>query len=167
MLHTARLPGLDISRFFFPLLSNSLLNAQPQPDALAAIMVDASVLRESLAQAAQSTRIVIRCLSSGRDTQESSQQVLSALVDILDLLYRINDQVSWSEKEWLVEAKRVNSLYELLEWFESTTKSVELYFQPGGVGVSYFRRHLLETSFLPRLEQYKIMLLLAMQPDSR
>lgn len=130
-------------------------------------MVDVSTLREILAQVAQSTRIVIRCLSTGRDSQESSQTALSLLTDLLDILYRIRDQISWAEEKWLVHPKRLNSLHELLQWFESSMKTIELYFQPGGVGVCYFRKHLLEKSFLPRLEQYKIIFLLAIQPDSR
>lgn len=123
-------------------------------------------VREELAQITQSTRIVIRCLSSGRDTHESSQKTLSVMVDILDLLYRVKDQISWGEEKWLVHPARLNALAELLEWFSSTLKAIELYFQPGGVSVYYFRKHLLGGTFLPRLEQYKILLLLSMQPDS-
>ncbi|GFF53558.1 hypothetical protein IFM46972_09807 [Aspergillus udagawae] len=123
-------------------------------------------VREGLAQITQSTRIVIRCLSSGRDTHESSQKSLSVMVDILDLLYRVKDQISWGEEKWFVHPARLSALAELLEWFSSTLKAIELYFQPGGVSVYYFRKHLLGGTFLPRLEQYKILLLLSMQPDS-
>lgn len=130
-------------------------------------MVDVSAVRGILAQVAESTRIVIRCLSCGRDSQESSQKAFSLLTDILDLLYRIKDQINWAEEKWLVHPERLNSLYELLGWFESSMKTIELYFQPGGVGVCHFRKLLLEKSFLARLEQYKIIFILAMQPESR
>ncbi|KAG2025703.1 hypothetical protein GB937_002424 [Aspergillus fischeri] len=128
--------------------------------------VTVHAVREELAHVTQSTRIVIRCLSSGRDTHESSQKTLSVMVDILDLLYRVNDQISWGEEKWFVHPARLSALAELLEWFSSTLKAIELYFQPGGVSVYYFRKHLLGGTFLPRLEQYKILLLLSMQPDS-
>ncbi|KAF7175891.1 hypothetical protein CNMCM7691_000423 [Aspergillus felis] len=124
------------------------------------------VVREDLAQVTHSTRIVIRCLSSGRDAHDSAQKALSVLVDILDCLYRVRDQISWGEEKWLVEPARLNALAEVIAWFGTTLRSIEFYFQPGGVSVYYFRKHLLGGTFLPRLEQYKILLLLAMQPDS-
>lgn len=130
-------------------------------------MVDVSAVRESLSQAAQTTRVVMRCLSNGRDCEEYSQRALTLLTDILDLLYRVKDQISWAMEKWFVEASRLYALHEVLGCFEMTMKSIELYFQPGGVGVRYFRKHLLEDSYLPRLEQFKIMLLLSMQPESR
>lgn len=130
-------------------------------------MVDVSALREFLAQVAQSTRIVIRCLNSARDSQESSQTALSLLTDLLDILYCIRDRISWTEEKWLVHPKRLHALHELLQWFESSMKTIELYFQSCGVSICYFRKRLLEKSFLPRLEQYKIIFLLATQPDSR
>ena len=120
----------------------------------------------------QATRVVIRCLASGRDSQEPSQRALLLLVDILDLLYRIKDQAiddAWATGEkWLLQKQdiRVHELYETLTWFDSTMKTIELCFQPGGVGVCYFRKNLLETVFVPQLEQYKIGFLLWMQPDS-
>lgn len=130
-------------------------------------MVDIQSIRETLAQVTQSTRIVIRCLSTGRDAQDSSQRAIAILTDALDLLCRVRDQVCWGDEEWLVEATRLSALGELLGWFNSTMKSAELYFQPGGVGVAYFRKHLLEKTFMPRFEQYKVLFLLAIQPDSR
>ncbi|KAH2723882.1 hypothetical protein KXW77_008437, partial [Aspergillus fumigatus] len=123
-------------------------------------------IREDLAQVAQSTRIVIRCLSSGRDAHDSAAKALSVLIDILDCLHRVRDQISWGEEKWLVEPARLNALAEVIVWFGTTLRSIEFYFQPGGVSVYYFRKHLLGGTFLPRLEQYKILLLLAMQPDS-
>ncbi|KAE8150772.1 hypothetical protein BDV25DRAFT_106340 [Aspergillus avenaceus] len=129
-------------------------------------MTDIQTIREELAQATQATRIVMRCLNSGKDSQESSQRALTLLADILDLLYRVKDYISWGEEKWFVEPSRLAALAEILSWFDATTKSLELYFQPGGVGVIYFRKHLLEKTFLPRLEQYKALLLLATQPDT-
>jgi hypothetical protein len=131
-------------------------------------MADVQTLRGQLTQAAGCARVVVRCLNGGRDLQESSQRAIMLLVDILDSLHRLKDQISWGEGDkWLVEPPRLAALAEVLVCFESTMKAMELYFQPGGVGVTYYRKHLLERTFLPRLEQYKIMLLLSMQPDSR
>ncbi|PYI05719.1 NACHT and ankyrin domain protein [Aspergillus sclerotiicarbonarius CBS 121057] len=129
-------------------------------------MVEVSEIRGDLVQVTQSTRIVMRCLSTGRDSQEISQKALTLLGDTLDLLYRIKEQISWAEEKWHVDPSRLAALAEMLSWLNSTMKSIELYFQPGGVSVTYFRKRLLERTFLPRLEQYKILLLLAMQPDS-
>jgi cob(I)alamin adenosyltransferase len=89
------------------------------------------------------------------------------LVDIQDSLFRLKDQISWGEETWLVEPARLAALAELLDCFESTMRSIELFFQAGGVGVSYYRKNLLERTFAPRLEQYKVLLLLSMQPESR
>ncbi|PYH53511.1 NACHT and Ankyrin domain protein [Aspergillus niger CBS 101883] len=129
-------------------------------------MVEVSELRADLVQVTQSIRVVMRCLSTGRDSQETSQKALTLLADILDLLYRIKEQISWGEEKWHVDPSRLAALAEMLSWLNSSMQSIELYFQPGGVSVAYFRKHLLERTFLPRLEQYKILLLLAMQPDS-
>lgn len=136
-------------------------------------MVDGPKVYRILAHVIQATRIVIRCLASGRDSQESSQRTLLLLVDILDLLYRIKDQVNdpWAtttaEKPFFKKHEtRHHGLHEILKWFDSAMRTIESYFQPGGVGVCYFRKHLLEKTFLPRLEQYKIAFLLWMQPES-
>ncbi|KAJ5311725.1 hypothetical protein N7476_007585 [Penicillium atrosanguineum] len=129
-------------------------------------MVNVSAVRESLAQATQSTRVAMRCLNTGRDSHDASLRALSLLTDILDLLYRIKDEICWAEEKWFVAVGRLRDLSELLSWFGSSMRSVELYFQPGGVSPFYFRKHLLDKSYIPRLEQYKIMFLLSMQPDS-
>ncbi|RDW69089.1 NACHT and Ankyrin domain protein [Aspergillus mulundensis] len=132
-------------------------------------MTDVQGLRGQLAQAAGSARVVVRCLNGGRDLQESSQRAIMLLVDMLDALYRLKDQMGDTDNKdnkWLVQPHRLAALAEILECFASTMKSMELYFQPGGVGVTYYRKHLLERTFLERLEQYKVMLLLSMQPDS-
>jgi hypothetical protein len=130
------------------------------------MMVNVSAVRESLAQVAQSTRVAMRFLNTGRDLHDSSLRALSLLTDILDLLYRIKDEISWAEQKWFVAVGRLRALAELLGWFGLSMKSVELYFQPGGVSVFYSRKHLLEKTYIPRMEQYKIMFLLSMQPDS-
>ncbi|KAL4804832.1 hypothetical protein BDV18DRAFT_28162 [Aspergillus unguis] len=129
---------------------------------------DVQTLRGRLTQAATSARVVVRCLNGGRDLQESSQRAIMLLVDALDSLHRLKDHISYGEEnvKWIVEPYRLNALAEILECFAETMKSMELYFQPGGVGVTYYRKLLLERTFLTRLEQYKVMLLLSMQPDS-
>ncbi|KAL3477923.1 hypothetical protein BJX99DRAFT_225080 [Aspergillus californicus] len=124
------------------------------------------ILRSHLTQATQSVRTVVRCLHGGREFQGSSQRTIMLLVDIQDFLYRLNDRIKWGEDKWLVKPLRLEALGEVLAYFASTMKSMELYFQPGGVAVAYYRKTLLERTFLPRLEQYKVMFLLAMQPDS-
>lgn len=135
-------------------------------------MVDGPIICKTLAHVIQTTRIVIRCLASGRDSQESSQRAVLLLVDILDLLYRIKDQATdfWTAtgEKWFLDRQgsRLHDLYGTLRWLDSTMKTVELYFQPGGVGVCYFRKQLLEVTFLPQFEQYKIVFLLWLQPDS-
>ncbi|KAJ5682003.1 uncharacterized protein N7477_001943 [Penicillium maclennaniae] len=129
-------------------------------------MVNVSAVRESLAQAAQSTRVAMRCLNTGRDSHDASLRALSLLTDMLDLLYCIKDEICWAEEKWFVAVGRLRDLSELLSWFGSTMRSIELYFQPGGVSPFYFRKHLLDKSYIPRLEQYKIMFLLSMQPES-
>lgn len=129
-------------------------------------MANVSTVRESLAQVAQSTRVAMRFLNTGRDLHDSSLRALSLLTDILDLLYRIKDEISWAQEKCFVGVDRLRALSELLGWFALSMKAVELYFQPGGVSVFYFRKHLLEKTYIPRLEQYKVMFLLSMQPDS-
>ncbi|KAL4761473.1 NACHT and Ankyrin domain protein [Aspergillus foveolatus] len=132
-------------------------------------MAEVQALRSQLTQAAGSARVVVRCLNGSRDLQESSQRAIMLLVDALDSIYRLKDQIGDGENKdnkYLVEPHRLVALAEILERFTSTMRSMELYFQPGGVGVTYYRKHLLERTFLGRLEQYKVMLLLSMQPDS-
>ncbi|KAI9924577.1 hypothetical protein MW887_006850 [Aspergillus wentii] len=131
-------------------------------------MVDVPAIRGRLAQAARSVRAAMNCLGGGvRDSQEYSTKALLVLSEILDLLSRIRDQVSWAEEKWIVEQSRLNGLNELLRCFESSVRAIEIYFQPGGVGVRSLRKGLLERTFLPRLEKFKVVFLVAMQPDSR
>ncbi|KAJ5980250.1 hypothetical protein N7481_007548, partial [Penicillium waksmanii] len=129
-------------------------------------MVNVSAVRDNLAQVTQSIRVAMRCLNTGRDSHDASLRALSLLTDILDLVYRIKDEITWTEEKWFVAVGRLRALSELLSWFGYTMKSLELYFQPGGVSPFYFRKHLLDKTYIPRLEQYKIMFLLSMQPES-
>lgn len=129
-------------------------------------MVNVSAVRESLVQAAQSTRVAMRCLNTGRDSHDASLRALSLLTDLLDLLYRIKDEICWAEEKWFVTVGRLRDLSEMLSWYGLSMRSIELYFQPGGVSPFYFRKHLLDKTYIPRLEQYKIIFLLSMQPDS-
>ncbi|KKK22567.1 hypothetical protein AOCH_004771 [Aspergillus ochraceoroseus] len=129
-------------------------------------MADIQAVLGQLTQAAQSARAVRRCFNGGRDLQESSHRAIMLLVDVQEFLYFLKDSIISGEEKWLLETARMGALVEVLTSFASTMKSMELYFQPGGVGVTYYRKRLLERTFLPRLEQYKVILLLSMQPDS-
>lgn len=86
------------------------------------------------------------------------------LIDILELIYCIRDQFSSTEIKQGVGISRINELDEVLRWFDVTLKSMEVYFQPVGIGARYFRKHL-EKTFLPLLEQYKIIFILSTQPE--
>lgn len=130
-------------------------------------MANVKVLRDQLTQAAGSARVVVRCLNGGRDLQEPSQRAIMILVDALDTLHQLKYQLGRGKDKWVVEPSRLMALGEILDCFAATMKSMQVYFQPGGVGVNYYQKHLLKRTFLPRLEQYKVMLLLSMQPDSR
>lgn len=130
-------------------------------------MLEASTICARLAQVSRSIRVIIRSLSGGRDSQESFPKPLQILCEILDLVYQLREQVSWAEEKWVVEQSRLESLSELLASFESSISALEFYLQPGGVGIRYFRKHLLERTFMPRLEQYKTILLVVMQPNTQ
>ncbi|KAA8647458.1 NACHT and Ankyrin domain protein [Aspergillus tanneri] len=130
-------------------------------------MVEISVIRERLTQAAQSIRAVTRSLGGARESQESTQKALLALSEVLDLVYQLREQISWMNEKWVVAPARLCSLDELLSAFESTIRVIEINFQPGGVSSRASRKGLLERTFLPRLEQYKMAFLVAMQPESR
>lgn len=124
---------------------------------------DALTVQKTLSHVIQAVHVVVRCLASERDSQDSSQRALLLLVDIVGLLYHIKDEI---HSTWAVDGTW-DGLYQILVWFEATTKSMESYFQPGGVGVCYFRKCLLQDTFLPQLEQYKTAFLLCLQDDSR
>ncbi|KAL1989132.1 hypothetical protein VTN96DRAFT_3679 [Rasamsonia emersonii] len=128
-------------------------------------MVETPDLRERLARASQFTRIVMRCIGGGRDFPDTSQKALSLLCDLLDLLYRVRDQLSWADEKWIVYPARLDALNELLGLFESTLRMIEIYLHPGGVGAPEYRKKLLERIVIPRLEQYKVVFILSMQPE--
>ncbi|KAL4815880.1 hypothetical protein BDW67DRAFT_60743 [Aspergillus spinulosporus] len=139
-------------------------------------MPDVKTLRSQLTQAAASARVVVRCLNNGRDLQESSQRAIMLLVDTIDSLHRLKEQMCCcgrdededeDKDEWIIRPARLAALAEILDCFAATMTSMERYFQPGGVGVTFYRKHLLDRTFLGRLESYKVMLLLAMQKGSR
>lgn len=130
-------------------------------------MVEASEIRGRLTQAAQSIRAVTRSLGSARESQEATQRALLALSEILDLVYQLREQLSWADEKWVTAPARLCSLEDLLSAFDSTISIIEVNFQPGGVSSRASRKGLMERTFLPRLEEYKVAFLVAMQPESR
>lgn len=122
--------------------------------------------RENLSSVSQLVRIVMRCLGNGKDFPQVPQKALFLLCDILDLLYRVKDLINWGEGNWILHPSRTSALDELLNLLDSTLKTIEIYLHPGGVGVREFRQYVLDRLVVPRLEQYKTILILATQPDS-
>jgi hypothetical protein len=129
-------------------------------------MMEVSDLRESLIRATRYVRVVMRCLGGVRDHPETSERATSLLCDLLDILYRIKDQLHWTDEKWVFHPLRVQGLHELVLLFESTLRLIETHLHPGGVGVRDPRKHVLEQTIIPRLEQYKVILILSTQPDS-
>ncbi|GAB1216423.1 hypothetical protein ATERTT37_005638 [Aspergillus terreus] len=130
-------------------------------------MVEVSVLRGRLTQAARAVRAITRCSCGGRESQESSQKALLILSELLDLLYQVREQLSCAVEKWVTAPARLNTLDEMLSCFESTVRTIEVTFQPGGVSSRTYRKGLLERTFLPRLEQYKTYFIVTLQADSR
>ncbi|GFG22243.1 isoform 4 of ankyrin-2 [Aspergillus udagawae] len=129
-------------------------------------MVDTPAIRKRLAQASQSTRAARRSLLGGREPQDYQQKVVLLLSEILDLLYEIREQLSWAEEKWVVAQERLVGLNDLLNYFMSTIRALEYYFQPSGVSSRHYRKSLLERTFLPRLEQFKVLILVVLQAES-
>jgi hypothetical protein len=129
-------------------------------------MVDTSAIRKRLAQASQSTRAARRSLLGGREPHDYQQKAVLLLSEILDLLYELREQLSWAEEKWVVAEERLDGLNDLLNYFVSTIRALEYYFQPGGVSSRHYRKSLLERTFLPRLEQFKVLILVVLQPES-
>jgi hypothetical protein len=129
-------------------------------------MVEIPDLRECLIRTTQYVRVVMRCLGGVRDYPETSEKATSLLVDLLDILYRIKDQLHWTDEKWFFHPLRLHGLHELVLLFESTLRLVEVHLHPGGVGVRELRKHVLERTIIPRLEQYKVIFILSTQPDS-
>jgi hypothetical protein len=130
-------------------------------------MVDGHAIRGRLTRVARSLRAVMRCLGGNRESQDGAQRAMLLLCELLDLLSRLQDQLNWAEDKWVVDPSRLRNLDEVLRSFESTMGSIEVYFQPGGITARSFRKRLLENTFIPRLEQFKVVMLLSMQPESR
>ncbi|KAH1278054.1 hypothetical protein KXX33_001670 [Aspergillus fumigatus] len=129
-------------------------------------MVDTPAIRKRLAQASQSTRAARRSLLDGREPQDYQQKAVLLLSEILDLLYEIREQLSGEEEKWVVAQERLDSLDDFLNYFMSTIRALEYYFQPGGVSSRHYRKSLLERTFLPRLEQFKSLILVVLQAES-
>ncbi|KAJ6007800.1 hypothetical protein N7540_011776 [Penicillium herquei] len=130
-------------------------------------MATGPALRGRLARVSRSIRTVLRCLGGTKESPENAQRCLLLLCELLDLLCRLQDQLTWAEEKWVLEPTRLLGLNEILRSFESTMDSLEVYFQPGGVTSRSFRKRLLENTFVPRLEQFKVMMILSMQPESK
>jgi len=130
-------------------------------------MADGPTIRGRLARVAPSIRAVMRCLGGNRESQEGAQRALLLLCELLDMLSRLQDQLSWSEEKWVLDPSRLRNLDEVIRSFESTIGTIEFYFQPGGISARSFRKRLLEITFIPRLEHFKVMMILSMQPESR
>jgi hypothetical protein len=130
-------------------------------------MADRPMIRARLARVTRSIRAVMRCLGGNRESQESAQRAMLILCELLDMLCRLQDQLNWAEEKWVVEPSRLRNLDEVIRYFESTIGTIETYFQPGGISARSFRKRLLENTFVPRLEHFKVMMILIMQPESR
>ncbi|KAE8134007.1 hypothetical protein BDV38DRAFT_256407 [Aspergillus pseudotamarii] len=130
-------------------------------------MVEAAAIRERLTQAARSVIAITRSFGTKQESQEALQKVTLILCEILNLLYQIREQLSWAEEKWVVAPARLNIIEEILGAFASTAKTMETSFQPGGVSSRLFRKGLIERTFLPRLELYKVAFLVLIQPESR
>lgn len=109
----------------------------------------------------------MRCLGGNRESQEGAQRAMLILCELLDMLGRLEDQLNWAEDKWVVDPSRLRNLDEFIGCFESTIGTIETYFQPGGISARSFRKRLLENTFIPRLEHFKVMMVLTMQPESR
>ncbi|KAE8385233.1 ankyrin repeat-containing domain protein [Aspergillus alliaceus] len=130
-------------------------------------MVEIVAIRERLTQAARSVIAITRSFGGKQESQEALQKALLMLCEILNLLYQIREQLSWAEDKWIVAPARLNVIEELLCAFEATVRAIESTLQPGGVSSRLFRKGLIERTFIPRLELYKVAFLMFMQPESR
>lgn len=130
-------------------------------------MASDSAIRGRLTRISRSIRVVLRCLGGVKESHEGCQRALLLLCELLDLLCRLQDQLTWAEEKWIVDSPRLRNLDEVLRSFESTIEAIEVYFQPGGVSARLYRKRLLDKTFIPRLEQFKVMIILSMQPESK
>lgn len=130
-------------------------------------MIDRPMLRVGLARVARSIQVIMRCLGGNRESQDGAQRATMLLCELLDLLCRLQGQLNWAEEKWVMDSSRLHNLEEVIRCFESTVATIELYFQPGGISARTLRKRLLEDTFIPRLEHFKMMMILIMQPESR
>lgn len=130
------------------------------------IMASHLAIRGRLTRVSRSIRLAVRCLGGIKESQEGSQRALLLLCELLDLLCRLQDQLTSAEEKWIMDVSRLRNLDEVLHSFESTVQSINVYFQPGGVSARLYRKRLLDDTFIPRLEQFKVILILSMQPES-
>ncbi|KAJ5430099.1 hypothetical protein N7491_007115 [Penicillium cf. griseofulvum] len=109
----------------------------------------------------------MRCIGGNKESQEGAQRATLILGELLDMLCQLQDQLSGAEEKWVVDPSRLHTLDEVIRCFESTIGTIEMYFQPGGISTRSLRKRLLEIRFIPRLEHFKAMMILAVQPESR
>lgn len=129
-------------------------------------MATGPAVRGRLTRVSRCIRAVLRCLGGNRESQDISNRALLLLCELQDLLCRLQDQLTWAEEKWILDPSRLLGLNEVLNSLESTIEAMDIYFQPGGVSARLFRKRLLENTFIPRLEQFKIMMILTMQTGS-
>ncbi|KAJ5480659.1 hypothetical protein N7539_006553 [Penicillium diatomitis] len=129
-------------------------------------MATGPVVRGHLTRISRTIRTLVRCIGGNRENIENNTRALLLLCELQDLCCRLQDQLIYAEDKWITDSARLLSLSEVLASLDSTVELLDRYFQPGGVTARLFRKRLLETTFVPRLEEFKTMLLLTMQPRS-
>lgn len=134
---------------------------------LSSKMAGGAAIRGRLTKVSRSICSALRSLGGNKESQESLSRAQLLLCELHDFLCRLQDQLVRAEEEWIVDPSRLQGLSEILGSFESTIEVIEVYFQPGGVSARLYRKRLLENTFIPRLEQFKVMMILAMQPQSQ
>ncbi|EPS30499.1 hypothetical protein PDE_05450 [Penicillium oxalicum 114-2] len=130
-------------------------------------MATGPVIRGRLTRISRSIRTLIRCIGGSKEALDVSNRALLLLCELQDLLCRLQDQLIYAEEKWISDSARLSTLDEVLSSLESTIETLNRYFQPGGVTARFFRKRLLETTFVSRLEEFKTMILLSMQPESK
>lgn len=130
-------------------------------------MAGGPAIRGRLTRISWSIRSVFRSLGGTKDPQDGHQRAHLLLCELHDFLCRLQDQLAGADEEWIMDPSRLQDLSEVLRSFESTVEAIEIYFQPGGVSARLCRKRLLEDTFIPRLEQFKMTMILAMQPHSK
>lgn len=129
-------------------------------------MATAIAIRTRLTRVSRTIRAILRCLGGNKEPQDNSPRSCLLLCETFDLLSRLQEQLTWAEEKWVLEPTRLHNLNEVLRSFESTTETMEIYLQPGGVSARSFRRRLIDNTFISRLEHFKVMMILALQPDT-